>query len=168
MTLLKKKLKHSFLLKARKVCEVTWWLHSYPLNRKCPQRVLSIKEGERNNPFSLLLMGAKCYLEIFWCLFSLQNVTIHRLLRGGVCQGSQSCGGACCSGIPFQGRGRPFWWRHFVKPLIIQKTTEEQSDSGIRYHLANRGGSDCWFFGDGRVANGCALVVQSRKIRLGL
>lgn len=83
MTLLKKKLKHSFLLKARKVCEVTWWLHSYPLNRKCPQRVLSIKEGERNNPFSLLLMGAKCYLEIFWCLFSLQNVTIHRLLRGG-------------------------------------------------------------------------------------
>lgn len=104
MTLLKKELNYSFLLKAREVCEVTWWLHSYPLNRKSPQRGWSIKGGERNHPFCLhvfqLLMGAKCYLEIFWYLFSLQNVTIHGLLRR-VHQGSQSCGGACCSGCPW-------------------------------------------------------------------
>lgn len=101
---LKKKLKHSFLLKARKVCEVTWWLHSYPLNRKSSQRGWSIKEGERNNPFSLcvfqLLMGTKCYLEIFWYLFSLQNDTIHRLLKGSVPR-QPELQRNCCSGCPW-------------------------------------------------------------------
>lgn len=101
---LKKKLKHSFLLKARKVCEVTWWLHSYPLNRKSSQRGWSIKEGERNNPFSLcvfqLLMGTKCYLEIFWYLFSLQNDTIHRLLKGSVPR-QPELRRNCCSGCPW-------------------------------------------------------------------
>lgn len=69
------------------------------------------------------------------------------------------------SRIPFQGRGGPSWWRHVVNPLMVQETKEEQSNLGIRYHLANNGGDDCWLFGDG---NGCTLVVQSWKIHLGL
>lgn len=72
------------------------------------------------------------------------------------------------SKIPFQGRGGPSWCRHVVKLLIIQKTKEEQSNLGIRYHLANGGGNDCWLFGNGKVANGCTLVVQSRKNTAGI
>lgn len=122
-----------------------WWLHSYPLNRKSSQRGWSIKERERNNPFSLL-MGAKCYLEIFWYLFSLQNVTIHGLLRG-VCQDSQSRAGMCCSGCPWTAKSHsrveegPPDGGMLLNLGLYRKL--KQSNSGISSHLASHGG-DKW------------------------
>lgn len=150
-----------------------WWLHSYPLNRKSSQRGWSIKEGERNNPFSLL-MGAKCYLEIFWYHFSLQNVTIHGLLRG-VCQDSQSRAGMCCSGCPWTAKSHsrveevpPDGGMLLNLGLYRKLKKSNQTLASALIWPAMVQINDCWLFGHGMVANECTLVVQSRKMQLEL